>query len=106
LPLPKAKIFMGDGGSQFLGFVLAVLPLLDNGDGNPTCLFPMRQHCSSFRSSIRSPPSGAEKEMDAESTAPTGSYAPQAYESGFMARGVDAVSICCKVLSVFLYIYQ
>jgi UDP-GlcNAc:undecaprenyl-phosphate GlcNAc-1-phosphate transferase len=28
-PLPKAKIFMGDGGSQFLGFTLALLPLLE-----------------------------------------------------------------------------
>jgi UDP-GlcNAc:undecaprenyl-phosphate GlcNAc-1-phosphate transferase len=28
-PLPKAKIFMGDGGSQFLGFTLAILPLLE-----------------------------------------------------------------------------
>jgi len=27
-PIPKAKIFMGDGGSQFLGFTLALLPLL------------------------------------------------------------------------------
>lgn len=27
-PLPKAKIFMGDCGSQFLGFLLALLPLL------------------------------------------------------------------------------
>ena len=26
---PTAKIFMGDGGSQFLGFVIAALPLLD-----------------------------------------------------------------------------
>lgn len=24
---PKAKIFMGDGGSQFLGFIIAILPL-------------------------------------------------------------------------------
>jgi UDP-GlcNAc:undecaprenyl-phosphate GlcNAc-1-phosphate transferase len=32
LPFPKAKIFMGDGGSQFLGFILAVLPLLQNGN--------------------------------------------------------------------------
>lgn len=30
LPLPKAKIFMGDGGSQTLGFILAVLPLLSS----------------------------------------------------------------------------
>jgi UDP-GlcNAc:undecaprenyl-phosphate GlcNAc-1-phosphate transferase len=30
LPLPKARIFMGDGGSQFLGFMLAFLPLIDN----------------------------------------------------------------------------
>ena len=28
-PFPKAKIFMGDGGSQFLGFTLALLPLLE-----------------------------------------------------------------------------
>ena len=28
-PLPDAKIFMGDGGSQFLGFTLALLPLLE-----------------------------------------------------------------------------
>jgi UDP-GlcNAc:undecaprenyl-phosphate GlcNAc-1-phosphate transferase len=27
-PFPRAKIFMGDGGSQFLGFTLALLPLL------------------------------------------------------------------------------
>jgi UDP-GlcNAc:undecaprenyl-phosphate GlcNAc-1-phosphate transferase len=31
LPVPRAKIFMGDGGSQFLGFMLAVLPLLNRG---------------------------------------------------------------------------
>jgi UDP-GlcNAc:undecaprenyl-phosphate GlcNAc-1-phosphate transferase len=28
-PLPRAKIFMGDCGSQFLGFTLALLPLLE-----------------------------------------------------------------------------
>jgi len=28
-PAPRAKIFMGDGGSQFLGFTLALLPLLE-----------------------------------------------------------------------------
>jgi UDP-GlcNAc:undecaprenyl-phosphate GlcNAc-1-phosphate transferase len=32
LPIPKAKIFMGDGGSQFLGFVLAVLPIMHRGN--------------------------------------------------------------------------
>jgi len=36
-PLPKAKIFMGDCGSQFLGFLLAVLPLLERQD-NPANL--------------------------------------------------------------------
>ncbi len=36
LPVPKAKIFMGDGGSQFLGFMLAVLPLLPNSSGTPS----------------------------------------------------------------------
>ncbi|WP_319416119.1 MraY family glycosyltransferase [Marispirochaeta aestuarii] len=29
--LPPAKLFMGDGGSQFLGFMVAVLPLIDQG---------------------------------------------------------------------------
>ena len=29
VPFPRAKIFMGDGGSQFLGFTLALLPLLE-----------------------------------------------------------------------------
>jgi UDP-GlcNAc:undecaprenyl-phosphate GlcNAc-1-phosphate transferase len=32
LPIPKAKIFMGDGGSQFLGFVLALLPIIHRGN--------------------------------------------------------------------------
>jgi len=31
-PIPQAKIFMGDGGSQFLGFTLALLPLLEEHD--------------------------------------------------------------------------
>jgi UDP-GlcNAc:undecaprenyl-phosphate GlcNAc-1-phosphate transferase len=31
MPFPRAKIFMGDGGSQFLGFVLALLPLINFG---------------------------------------------------------------------------
>lgn len=39
-PLPKAKIFMGDGGSQFLGFVLAVLPLLSSKGSLPTISLP------------------------------------------------------------------
>lgn len=30
LPFPKARLFMGDSGSQFLGFMLAVLPLVSN----------------------------------------------------------------------------
>jgi len=32
-PLPKARIFMGDCGSQSLGFLLALLPLLEKQDG-------------------------------------------------------------------------
>jgi len=36
-PIPKAKIFMGDGGSQFLGFSLAILPLMKN-TGTPSSL--------------------------------------------------------------------
>jgi UDP-GlcNAc:undecaprenyl-phosphate GlcNAc-1-phosphate transferase len=36
-PFPKAKIFMGDCGSQFLGFTLAVLPLMKETD-RPTSL--------------------------------------------------------------------
>jgi UDP-GlcNAc:undecaprenyl-phosphate GlcNAc-1-phosphate transferase len=37
LPVPKAKIFMGDGGSHVLGFLLALLPLFD-GKGDFTSL--------------------------------------------------------------------
>jgi UDP-GlcNAc:undecaprenyl-phosphate GlcNAc-1-phosphate transferase len=40
LPLPQAKIFMGDGGSQFLGFTLAVLPLLDQEPGRVNLPIP------------------------------------------------------------------
>jgi UDP-GlcNAc:undecaprenyl-phosphate GlcNAc-1-phosphate transferase len=31
-PIPKARIFMGDGGAYFLGFVLAILPLINKGN--------------------------------------------------------------------------
>jgi UDP-GlcNAc:undecaprenyl-phosphate GlcNAc-1-phosphate transferase len=31
MPFPRARIFMGDGGAQFLGFVLALLPLINAG---------------------------------------------------------------------------
>jgi len=31
-PIPKAKIFMGDCGSQFLGFTFAILPLMKEAD--------------------------------------------------------------------------
>lgn len=40
LAVPKAKVFMGDGGSQFLGFVLAVLPLVPTRDGYETVAAP------------------------------------------------------------------
>ncbi|MDR1373863.1 MAG: undecaprenyl/decaprenyl-phosphate alpha-N-acetylglucosaminyl 1-phosphate transferase, partial [Treponema sp.] len=39
LPLPAAKIFMGDGGSQFLGFTLAFLPMIDKGDSHSVLPF-------------------------------------------------------------------
>lgn len=35
LPFPKAKIFMGDCGSNFLGFMLALFPLVQNRSGFP-----------------------------------------------------------------------
>jgi UDP-GlcNAc:undecaprenyl-phosphate GlcNAc-1-phosphate transferase len=38
-PLPKARIFMGDGGSQFLGFILAILPF--TGDGSASNDLPL-----------------------------------------------------------------
>ncbi len=41
LPLPRAKIFMGDGGSQFLGYMLAVLPLMPNGKGGASISLPI-----------------------------------------------------------------
>lgn len=40
LPFPRAKIFMGDGGSQFIGFTLAVLPLLPNAQGEALIALP------------------------------------------------------------------
>lgn len=39
-PFPRAKVFMGDGGSQFLGYILSVLPLLDNGRGGASLPLP------------------------------------------------------------------
>jgi UDP-GlcNAc:undecaprenyl-phosphate GlcNAc-1-phosphate transferase len=32
MPFPKARIFMGDGGSQFLGIILALLPIVGQED--------------------------------------------------------------------------
>lgn len=40
LPLPRAKIFMGDCGSQFLGFMLALFPLMDSGKGSINLAVP------------------------------------------------------------------
>lgn len=40
LARPKAKVFMGDGGSQFLGFVLALLPLIPKRIGYETAAIP------------------------------------------------------------------
>jgi UDP-GlcNAc:undecaprenyl-phosphate GlcNAc-1-phosphate transferase len=40
LPLPGAKIFMGDGGALFLGFTLALLPLADRGGDMLTLPLP------------------------------------------------------------------
>ena len=36
LPFPKARIFMGDCGSNFLGFMLAVIPAVPNASGLPS----------------------------------------------------------------------
>jgi UDP-GlcNAc:undecaprenyl-phosphate GlcNAc-1-phosphate transferase len=39
-PLPKARIFMGDGGAYFLGFILALLPLIfQKGTANTLPMF-------------------------------------------------------------------
>jgi UDP-GlcNAc:undecaprenyl-phosphate GlcNAc-1-phosphate transferase len=34
-PLPRARIFMGDGGSQFLGFMLALFPIMERENPIP-----------------------------------------------------------------------
>jgi UDP-GlcNAc:undecaprenyl-phosphate GlcNAc-1-phosphate transferase len=39
LPLPRARIFMGDGGSQFLGFSLASLPLITQNNSKDLPMF-------------------------------------------------------------------
>jgi UDP-GlcNAc:undecaprenyl-phosphate GlcNAc-1-phosphate transferase len=40
MPFPKARIFMGDGGAYFLGFILAVLPLIDRGNSRSDLPLP------------------------------------------------------------------
>lgn len=40
LSYPQAKIFMGDSGSQFLGFILSLLPLIPKTDGYETATIP------------------------------------------------------------------
>ena len=40
LSRPRAQIFMGDAGSQLLGFVLAVLPLVPKNNGHETAAAP------------------------------------------------------------------
>jgi len=40
LPFPRAKIFMGDGGSQFLGYILACLPLIADKAGLASISLP------------------------------------------------------------------
>jgi UDP-GlcNAc:undecaprenyl-phosphate GlcNAc-1-phosphate transferase len=39
IPLPRARIFMGDGGSQFLGFILAFLPLITHNNSKDLPMF-------------------------------------------------------------------
>ncbi|QEK05796.1 MraY family glycosyltransferase [Treponema phagedenis] len=40
LPFPRAKIFLGDGGSQFLGFTFGVLPLMKTTSSIEAITFP------------------------------------------------------------------
>jgi UDP-GlcNAc:undecaprenyl-phosphate GlcNAc-1-phosphate transferase len=43
-PIPRARIFMGDGGSQFLGFTLALLPLVEGNNiagGDTSAALPL-----------------------------------------------------------------
>jgi len=40
-PLPRAKIFMGDCGSQFLGFALALLPLMKENEPDTPFSMPV-----------------------------------------------------------------
>ena len=41
LPLPKAKLFMGDCGSQFLGITLALIPLMKTSSPNSPSALPV-----------------------------------------------------------------
>lgn len=45
---PPAKIFMGDGGSQFLGFMIAVIPLCDLSETIAPTKFPIMIVLSAF----------------------------------------------------------
>jgi UDP-N-acetylmuramyl pentapeptide phosphotransferase/UDP-N-acetylglucosamine-1-phosphate transferase len=79
--LPPARVYLGDGGSNFVGFTLAALPLLLSGGVSSTS----RRPCSSWpcRSSRRPPPSAAAWPRGAARCAATASTST----TGCSARG-------------------
>jgi UDP-GlcNAc:undecaprenyl-phosphate GlcNAc-1-phosphate transferase len=104
-PLPRAKIFMGDGGSQFLGFTLALLPLLEEQD-TPAALplpyaaallaIPIFDTISAIWRRIRDG-----RRIDS----PDKSHIQHKLMNlGLSARGVDLVLYCLQiVLGVLVY---
>jgi UDP-GlcNAc:undecaprenyl-phosphate GlcNAc-1-phosphate transferase len=106
LPIPKARIFMGDGGSQFLGFMLAVLPLLNKGSAKPELplfyaaallMIPILDTTSAVWRRVRD-----HRRIDS----PDRSHIHhKLINLGFEARGVDAVLYSLQItLSILVFI--
>lgn len=99
VPLPKAKIFMGDGGSQFLGFTLALLPILDSGERGTNLSLPfaaallMIPIFDTFSAIVRRLRDG--RRIDSPDRA---HMHHKLMNLGFDARGVDAVVYTLQIL--------
>jgi len=105
-PFPQAKIFMGDGGSQFLGFTLAFLPLLDDGAGGASLPIPFAAALllipifDTFAAIWRRKRDG--RRIDSPDRA---HMHHKLMNMGFDARGVDAVVYTLQVaLGVLVYV--
>jgi UDP-GlcNAc:undecaprenyl-phosphate GlcNAc-1-phosphate transferase len=100
-PIPKAKIFMGDGGSQFLGFTLALLPLLPLLEGHDTVNLPLSYAAALFIIPILDTTAAVwrrireKKRIDAPDKA---HIHHKLMNLGLSPRSVNAVLLCLQLL--------